>query len=81
MAVVLRLKRFGSKKRPFYRIVAMTKSTKRDGKALDELGYYDPKKGKENVSLDAEKADYWIKNGAIPSATVKSIMKRLKIAA
>ena len=79
MSVVLRLKRFGSKKRPFYRIVAMTKATKRDGKALEELGIYDPKKGRDDVALDRERVEYWLKNGARPSETVKSIIKRLEI--
>ena len=79
MAVVLRLKMFGTKKNPFYRIVAMAKSTKRDGKALEELGFYDPKKDKNEVALDRERVEYWLKNGAKPSATVKSILKRLEI--
>ncbi len=79
MAVVLRLKMFGTKKNPFYRIVAMTKSKKRDGKALEELGLYDPKKDKNEVTLDRERVEYWIKNGAKPSSTVKSILKRLEI--
>ena len=79
MAVVLRLKLFGTKKRPFYRIVAMTKSNKRDGKALEELGYYDPKKGKDNMALDRERVEYWLKNGAQPSDTVKSMIKRLEL--
>ncbi len=77
MAVVLRLKMFGTKKKPFYRIVAMTKSTKRDGKPLEELGYYDPKKDKNEVALDRERVEYWLKNGAKPSETVKSILKRI----
>ncbi|RKY41542.1 MAG: 30S ribosomal protein S16 [Candidatus Makaraimicrobium thalassicum] len=79
MAVVLRLKRFGTKKRPFYRIVAMTKSTKRDGRALEELGYYDPKKARDQVALDRARVEYWLQNGAKPSETVKSILKRLEI--
>ena len=79
MAVVLRLKTFGSKKRPFYRIIAINKSEKRDGKSLEELGYYDPKVGKDKVALDRERIEYWLKNGAQPSATVKSILKRLDI--
>ena len=79
MAVVLRLKMFGSKKRPFYRIVAMTKSTKRDGKTLEELGNYNPKKDRDQVSLDRERVEYWLRNGAKPSETVKSILKRLEL--
>ena len=77
MEVVLRLKRFGTKKKPFYRIVAMTKATKRGGKALEELGHYDPKKGRDQVALDRERVEYWLRNGAKPSETVKSIIKRL----
>lgn len=77
MAVVLRLKVFGTKKKPFYRIVAMTKSKKRDGKALEELGFYDPKKGQDQVGLDRERVEYWLKNGAQPSDTVRSIIERL----
>jgi len=79
MSVVLRLKRFGTKKRPFYRIVAIKKSTQRDGKTLDELGFYDPKEGKDKVALDREKVEYWMSHGAKPSETVKSIIKRLEI--
>ena len=79
MAVVLRLKRFGTKKRPFYRIIAITKTEKRDGKPLEELGYYDPKKGHNQVALDRDRVEHWIKNGATPSNTVKSILKRLEI--
>ena len=79
MAVVLRLKMFGTKKKPFYRIVAISKSTKRDGKTLEELGYYDPKKGRDQVALDRERVEYWLKNGAKPSETVKSIIKRLEL--
>jgi small subunit ribosomal protein S16 len=79
MAVVLRMKLFGSKKRPFYRIVAMTKSQKRDGKALEELGHYDPKKGKDKIALDMERVQYWLDNGAKPSSTVESILKRLSV--
>ena len=77
MAVVLRLKTFGTKKRPFYRIVAMTKADKRDGKSLEEIGYYDPKKAKDNISVNKERLEYWLKNGAKPSETVKSIIKKI----
>ncbi len=79
MAVVIRLKRFGTKKKPFFRIVAITKSKKRDGKALEELGLYDPKKGKVGVTLDRERVGYWLEKGAKPSPTVKSIIKSLEI--
>lgn len=76
MSVVLRLKKMGTKKKPFYRIIAITKTEKRDGKAIEELGHYDPKKGKDSVQLDRVRVDYWLKNGATPSDTVKSIIKR-----
>ncbi|MBD3296788.1 MAG: 30S ribosomal protein S16 [Candidatus Omnitrophica bacterium] len=76
MAVVLRLKRFGSKKMPFYRIVAMDKANKRDGKPLEEVGSYDPKKGEENAVLKKDRIKYWLENGAQPSQTVKSLIKK-----
>ncbi len=79
MSVVIRLKRFGSIKKPFYRIVAADKSAKRDGRFLEELGHYDPKKGQDNIALDRERVEYWLKNGAKPSETVKSILKKLEI--
>ena len=75
-AVVLRLKRMGGKKKPFYRIVAVNKSDKRDGKVLEEVGHYDPKKRDETLSLKKDRIKHWLTNGAIPSATVKSIIKQ-----
>lgn len=79
MSVVLRLKMFGTKKKPSYRIVAITKTLKRDGKPLEELGIYEPKKGKDKVTIDKARVEYWLKNGAEPSSTVKSIIKRLMV--
>lgn len=79
MAVVLRLKMFGTKKKPSYRIVAMTKSVRRDGKPLEELGIYYPKKGKDQITLDKARMEYWLKSGAVPSPTVKSIIKRVMV--
>ena len=79
MAVVLRLKRMGAKKNPFYRIVAVNKSDKRDGKVVDEIGHYDPMKKDDNVSLKKERIEYWLKNGAKPSGTVRSIIKKAGI--
>ena len=77
MAVVLRLKMFGTKKKPSYRIVATTKTVRRDGKPLEELGIYSPKKGKDQITIDKVRVEYWLKNGATPSPTVKSIIKRM----
>jgi small subunit ribosomal protein S16 len=77
MAVVLRLKRIGRKNRPFYRICVMDKRTRRDGRAIEELGHYDPvdpKKGKHFV-IDEERAKHWLKQGAVPSETVASFLK------
>ena len=76
MSVVLRLKKFGTKKKPFFRIVAITKSEKRDGKSVEELGHYDPKKASDNIKIDKERVEYWLKTGATPSDTVKSILKK-----
>lgn len=76
MAVVLRLKRLGAKNDPFFRIVAVNKSSKRDGKVIEEIGYYDPKKKGNNFSLKLERAKYWLKEGAKPSNTVRSFIKK-----
>ena len=77
MAVVLRLKRFGRRNRPFYRICVMDRHTRRDGRAIEELGHYspiDPKKGKHFV-LNVERARYWLSVGAQPSRTVASFLR------
>ncbi|MBN1354406.1 MAG: 30S ribosomal protein S16 [Candidatus Omnitrophica bacterium] len=76
MAVVLRLKRMGANKKVFFRIVATDKRNPRDGRFIEEIGYYDPKKNPALVKVDKEKAVYWLKNGAKPSATVKSLLKK-----
>jgi len=79
MAVVLRLKRMGANKKPFYRIVATEKKNPRDGRFIEEIGYYDPKKDPAIVKIDKEKALYWLANGAKPSVTVRSLLKKSKI--
>ncbi|MFH1594413.1 MAG: 30S ribosomal protein S16 [Candidatus Omnitrophota bacterium] len=76
MAVVLRLKRMGANKKPFYRIVATENTSPRDGRFIEEIGYYDPKKNPPDVNIDKERALHWLKNGAKPSTTVKSLIKR-----
>ena len=76
MAVVLRLKKMGAKKKPFYRIVAINKSDKRDGRVIEEVGHYDPKKNDDNIKLKEDRIEYWLKEGAKPSETVKSILKK-----
>jgi small subunit ribosomal protein S16 len=77
MAVRLRLQRFGSNKKPFYRVVASESSKPRDGKFLEILGTYDPLVGK--VQLDMEKVQKWLENGAQPTDTVRSLFKKYNI--
>ncbi len=76
MAVVLRLKRMGTNKKPFYRIVATEKTSPRDGRFIEEIGHYDPKTDPAAIKIDREKALYWLKNGAKPSVTVQSLLKK-----
>lgn len=75
MAVKLKLTRMGSKKHPFYRIVAANDETRRDGRPLDYLGYYNPMKNPAEVKLDAEKIKGWLAKGAEPTNTVHSLFK------
>jgi len=77
MAVKLRLQRFGTHKRPFYRVVASESTKPRDGKFLELLGTYDPILGL--VSVDSEKISKWIGNGAQPTDTVKSLFKKYDV--
>ena len=75
MAVKIRLRRMGAKKAPFYRIVVADERYPRDGRFIEEIGYYDPTKEPTVVNLDADKAKTWLKNGAQPTDTVKVILK------
>ncbi|MCK5706908.1 MAG: 30S ribosomal protein S16 [Candidatus Aureabacteria bacterium] len=77
MATVIRLKRMGSNKKPFFRIVVADKRSPRDGRFIEQVGYYDPKKKDDNVSVDTEKVNYWISKGAKPSETVDSLLKQV----
>jgi small subunit ribosomal protein S16 len=79
--VVIRLRREGTKNRPFYRIVAADQRFRRDGRFLEILGTYDPLKGKDNAEVDVEKANAWIAKGAQPTETVRSILKKAVAAA
>jgi len=76
MAVKLRLKRMGAKKAPRYRIVAADARTRRDGREIEVIGWINPTTEPETVVVDAEKAMYWLKNGAQPSDTVRSILSK-----
>ena len=75
MAVKIRLRRMGAKKAPFYRVVVADNRYPRDGKFIEEIGYYDPMKEPAVISIDTEKANDWIKKGAQPTDTVKRLMK------
>jgi small subunit ribosomal protein S16 len=79
MQVKIRLARHGAKKKPFYRIVVADSESPRDGKFLENVGTYDPLKDPAEVTLKPERIKHWIDEGAIPTSTVKSILKREKI--
>ncbi len=74
--VKIRLRRIGAKKAPFYRIVVADERYPRDGRFVEEIGYYDPTKEPSNVKIDADKAKEWIAKGAQPTDTVKNILKK-----
>lgn len=76
MAVKIRLRRMGAKKAPFYRIVVADSRYPRDGRFIEEIGYYNPLTEPAEIKVDAEKAKQWIKNGAQPTDTVKGLLKK-----
>ena len=76
MAVKIRLRRIGAKKDPFYRIVVADSRYPRDGRFIEEIGYYDPSAEPSVLKVDAEKAKKWIATGAQPTDTVKAIFKK-----
>ena len=76
MAVKIRLRRMGAKKSPFYRIVVADSRYPRDGRFIEEIGYYNPLAEPTEIKVDAEKAQKWIANGAQPTDTVKDLLKR-----
>ncbi len=77
MAVKIRLRRMGAKKAPFYRVVVADSRYPRDGRFIEEIGYYDPTKDPIVVKIDKEKADEWVKKGAQPTDTVKRLLKNI----
>ena len=79
MAVKIRLTRIGAKKAPFYRVVVADGRYPRDGRFIEEIGYYNPMTEPAEVKIDAEKAQKWIKNGAQPTDTVKALLKKSEI--
>ena len=76
MAVKIRLRRMGAKKAPFYRVVVEDSRYPRDGRFIEELGYYDPTKEPSVVKIDGDKAKEWMANGAQPTDTVKALLKK-----
>jgi len=76
MAVKIRLKRMGAKKSPFYRVVVADARYPRDGRFIEEIGTYDPLKDPALVDINIEAAQKWIKNGAQPTDTVRSLLKK-----
>ena len=79
MAVKIRLRRIGAKKAPFYRVVVADSRYPRDGRCIEELGYYDPTKEPSVFKVDTEKAKSWIDKGAQPTDTVKKLFKENNI--
>lgn len=76
MAVKIRLKRMGAKKNPFYRVVVADSRYPRDGRFIEEIGTYNPLTDPSTINIDAEKAQKWLKNGAQPTDTVKTLLKK-----
>ena len=76
MATKIRLKRMGAKKAPFYRVVVAGSRWPRDGRFIEELGYYNPLTDPATINIDSDKAKKWIENGAQPTDTVKVILKK-----
>ena len=79
MAVKIRLRRMGAKRAPFYRVVVADSRYPRDGRFIEEIGYYNPMKEPAEIKIDAEKAQKWIANGAQPTDTVKALLKKSNI--
>ena len=79
LAVKIRLRRMGAKKAPFYRVVVADSRSPRDGRFIEEIGYYNPTTEPSEIKIDAEKANKWIANGAQPTETVKVLLKKCGI--
>ncbi|MBO4308870.1 MAG: 30S ribosomal protein S16 [Clostridia bacterium] len=76
MAVKMRLRRIGAKKAPFYRVIVADSRSPRDGRFIEEIGYYNPLTQPVEIKIDPEKAKKWIANGAQPTETVKALLKK-----
>ena len=76
MAVKIRLRRMGMKKHPFYRVVVADERSPRDGRSIEEIGYYNPMTQPAEIKIDNDRACYWLKNGAQPTDTVRVLLKK-----
>jgi small subunit ribosomal protein S16 len=81
MAATIRLTRTGTTKRPSYRVVVADRRTARDGRFIDQIGFYDPLTEPPTIKIDTEKATAWIKKGALPSNTVRHLLARAGVVA
>ncbi|NLV87249.1 MAG: 30S ribosomal protein S16 [Clostridiales bacterium] len=77
--VKIRLRRMGAKKNPYYRIIVADSRSPRDGKFIEEIGTYDPLTTPVGVTVNSERAKYWISNGAQPTETVRSLLKKAEV--
>ena len=78
MAVAIRLRREGTTKRPYYKVVVANSRSPRDGKFIEIIGNYDPKKENDTANLYLSRAEYWITKGAQPTETVRSIIRKAR---
>ena len=76
--VKIRLRRMGAKKAPFYRIVVADSRSPRDGRFIEEIGTYDPMAEDNKVNVEMDRVEYWIKNGAQPTETVRGLLKKVQ---
>lgn len=76
MAAKIRLKRMGMKKKPFYRVIVADERSPRDGRFIEEIGYYNPMTSPAEIKIDAERAKYWVGTGAQPTDTVRILLKK-----
>lgn len=79
MATRIRLRRMGAKRAPFYRLVVADSRSPRDGRVIEEIGYYDPTKDPSIINVNEERALYWLKTGAQPSETAKSLLNKVGV--
>jgi len=74
--VKIRLRRMGAKKNPYYRVIVADSKSPRDGRFIEEIGIYNPLMSPSEIKIDLQRADYWVKNGAQPTETVRALLKK-----